>query len=64
MFITLMTTGTAKALSEGADAIGAAAAGVHTAFFWGAVVSVGALAVSLLVRRPKNAAPADAAGVQ
>nr|WP_235472108.1 MDR family MFS transporter [Arthrobacter sp. Edens01] len=58
VFITLMTTGTASALSEGAAAVPAAAAGVHTAFFWGAVVSLGALAVSFLVRRPAL----DAAG--
>ena len=63
VFITLMTTGTARALSEGADAIEAAAAGVHTAFFWGAVVSLGALAVSFLVRRPRNAAPAEAGAI-
>ncbi|XKG45328.1 DHA2 family efflux MFS transporter permease subunit [Arthrobacter luteolus] len=58
VFITLMTTGTASALSEGAAAVPAAAAGVHTAFFWGAVVSLGALAVSFMVRRPAL----DAAG--
>ena len=57
VFITLMTAGTTAAANGGADAVTAAAEGVHTAFFWGAVVSLLALAVSFLVRRPANALP-------
>ena len=57
VFITLMTTGTTAALNDGAGAIEAAASGVHTAFFWGAVISLVAVAASLLVRRPTNELP-------
>jgi MFS transporter, DHA2 family, lincomycin resistance protein len=57
VFITLMTTGTAAAVSDGMAAVPAAAAGVHTAFFWGAVISLAAVAASFLVRRPTNELP-------
>ncbi|WP_370647009.1 MDR family MFS transporter [Arthrobacter sp. zg-Y844] len=57
VFITLMTTGTTAALADGASAVSAAASGVHTAFFWGAVVSLVAVAASFLVRRPTNELP-------
>ena len=57
VFITLMTTGTAAAVDDGMAAVPAAAAGVHTAFFWGAVISLVAVAASLLVRRPANELP-------
>ena len=57
VFITLMTTGTTAALTDGATAETAAAAGVHTAFFWGAVISLAALAASFFVRRPTNELP-------
>ncbi|MCC3279431.1 DHA2 family efflux MFS transporter permease subunit [Arthrobacter sp. zg-Y40] len=57
VFITLMTTGTTTALADGASAVSAAASGVHTAFFWGAVVSLVAVAASLFVRRPTNELP-------
>lgn len=57
VFITLMTTGTAAAVNDGMAAVPAAAAGVHTAFFWGAVISLAAVAASFLVRRPTNELP-------
>ncbi|WP_407080127.1 MDR family MFS transporter [Arthrobacter zhaoxinii] len=57
VFITLMTTGTTAALADGASAVSAAASGVHTAFFWGAVVSLVAVAASFFVRRPTNELP-------
>ncbi|KAD3633344.1 DHA2 family efflux MFS transporter permease subunit [Arthrobacter yangruifuii] len=57
VFITLMTTGTTAALADGASAVGAAASGVHTAFFWGAAVSLVAVAASFFVRRPTNELP-------
>nr|WP_231703714.1 MDR family MFS transporter [Arthrobacter sp. zg-Y179] len=57
VFITLMTTGTTAALADGASPVSAAASGVHTAFFWGAVVSLVAVAASFLVRRPTNELP-------
>lgn len=57
VFITLMTTGTTAAVNGGMAAVPAAAAGVHTAFFWGAVISLVAVAASFLVRRPTNELP-------
>lgn len=57
VFITLMTAGTTAAVNDGAAGIPAAAAGVHTAFFWGAVISLVALVASFLVRRPTNELP-------
>nr|WP_231713283.1 MDR family MFS transporter [Arthrobacter sp. zg-Y769] len=61
VFITLMTTGTTAALADGAPAASAAASGVHTAFFWGAVVSLVAVAASFFVRRPTNELPGGVA---
>ena len=57
VFITLMTAGTTAAVNDGITGIPAAAAGVHTAFFWGAVISLVALAASFFVRRPTNELP-------
>ncbi|MDM7989135.1 MDR family MFS transporter [Arthrobacter sp. zg-Y877] len=57
VFVTLMTTGTTAALADGASAVSAAASGVHTAFFWGAVVSLVAVAAAFFVRRPTNELP-------
>ena len=62
VFITLMTAGTTAAVNDGLAAIPAAAAGIHTAFFWGAVISLVALAASFFVRRPVNELP-DGVGV-
>ena len=62
VFITLMTAGTTAAISGGATGIPAAAAGVHTAFLWGAVISLVALAASFFVRRPAHR-PGEAAQI-
>ena len=40
LFITLMTTGTVAATAGGSDATAAQVAGVHTAFIWGACISI------------------------
>ncbi|WP_082454655.1 MULTISPECIES: MDR family MFS transporter [unclassified Frigoribacterium] len=52
LFITLMTTGTVAATAGGSDATAAQVAGVHTAFIWGACISIIPVLLSLLVRRP------------
>lgn len=61
VFITLMTTGATAAANGGMGPVPAAAAGVHTAFFWGAVISLAAVAASFLVRRPAVDVPDGAA---
>ena len=64
LFVTLLTLGTASALTgQGSDAVAAAtASGVRTAFLVGAVISLAGIATSALVRRPQNdeGAPAPA----
>ncbi len=52
LFITALTTTTIGRLDAGADALTATADGVQGAFLWGGVVSLVAVAASLLVRRP------------
>jgi DHA2 family lincomycin resistance protein-like MFS transporter len=54
LFITVLSTTTASRVAEGADPLTATADGVQSAFMWGGVVALVALAVSLLVRRPAN----------
>lgn len=51
LFITLMTTGAADQASEGATAIVAGAAGAHSAFVWGAAISLIAVTISFFVKR-------------
>ena len=55
LFITLMTVGSAAASAEGASGVEAMAAGVHSAFQVGAIVSLGAVVLALFVRKPKPA---------
>lgn len=52
LFITALATITAARVEDGVDPLTATADGVQGAFVWGGVVSVVAVAVSLLVRRP------------
>ncbi|WP_282946744.1 MDR family MFS transporter [Cellulomonas endometrii] len=52
LFITVLSTTIAARLGEGADPVAATADGVQGAFMWGGVVSLVAVAASLLVRRP------------
>lgn len=56
LFITIMTTGTADNLAAGLDPIVAQAEGIHSAFLWGAALSLVAVAASFLVKRPTEAA--------
>lgn len=51
LFITLMTTGTASALAAGSTEIAARAGGVHTAFVWGAFISLLPILLSFFVGR-------------
>nr|WP_299037910.1 MDR family MFS transporter [uncultured Pseudokineococcus sp.] len=52
LFVTLLSTTAASRLAEGADQVAATADGVRAAFLVGACLSVVAVAISLLVRRP------------
>ncbi|PPF38030.1 MDR family MFS transporter [Rathayibacter sp. AY1A3] len=52
LFITLMTTGIVAATTAGSDAVAAQVSGVHTAFVWGAWISLVPVLLSLLVPRP------------
>lgn len=52
LFITLMTTGTVAAKTAGAGSVSAQVAGVHSAFVWGAFLSLAPVLLSLFVRRP------------
>lgn len=54
LFITVMTATSAAARSAGQGDVAALADGIHTAFVWGAVISVLAVAASLLVRKPAD----------
>ncbi|THV23457.1 MDR family MFS transporter [Glycomyces paridis] len=59
VFITLMTTGTAASLDEGASEVAAQAAGIHEAFLWGTGMALVAVAAAFLVKKPESPA-ADA----
>lgn len=52
VFITLMTTGTAASLEDGAGQVAAQASGIHLAFLWGTGMALVAVAASFLVRKP------------
>lgn len=52
LFVTVLSTRSADSLAAGTDPLHAVADGVQGAFVWGAVISLVALALSLLVRRP------------
>jgi MFS transporter, DHA2 family, lincomycin resistance protein len=52
LFITLMTTGAATSLDEGATQVAAEAAGIHQAFLWGAGMALVAIAAAFLVKKP------------
>ena len=51
LFVTVMTVTATSRSAEGATGIDAAQAGIHTAFLYGGVVSLVAVAVSFLVGR-------------
>lgn len=52
VFVTLMASGAASMLADGATETVATAAGVRSAFLVGAIVSLGAVALSFFVRKP------------
>ncbi|MBW8761193.1 MAG: multidrug efflux MFS transporter [Microbacterium sp.] len=54
LFITLMTTGTVAATAAGSAVVPAQVAGVHTAFVWGAFLSLVPVLLSLFVKRPSD----------
>jgi DHA2 family lincomycin resistance protein-like MFS transporter len=59
--ITLMSTGTASAVGEGMDPVGAQASGVHTAFLAAAAVSVLAVFGAFFVKNPPRIATSELA---
>ncbi|MEU6861296.1 MDR family MFS transporter [Glycomyces sp. NPDC046736] len=61
VFITLMTTGQAAAIADGATETAAQAQGIHEAFIWGTGMALVAVAASFLVKKPDDAAPVVAA---
>ncbi|MGI4896488.1 MAG: MDR family MFS transporter [Janthinobacterium lividum] len=60
LFITVLSTTSASRLAAGSSAIDAVADGVRGAFIWGGIISLVALAMSFLVRRPPVAAGSQA----
>ena len=52
LFITVMTIGSVPLLKGGASAVTATAAGIHTAFIYGAVISLLAIPVAFFIRKP------------
>ncbi|ROQ39557.1 DHA2 family lincomycin resistance protein-like MFS transporter [Frondihabitans sp. PhB188] len=52
LFVTLLSTGIASGLSDGANEVDATAAGVQMAFFAGAIVSLLSIAAAFFVRKP------------
>ncbi|GAA2723900.1 MDR family MFS transporter [Cellulomonas aerilata] len=54
LFVTLLSTGAAARLAEGANATDATAAGVGRAFFVGALISLLAIAASFFIRKPQT----------
>ena len=52
LFVTVMTVTATSRAGEGATEIDAAQAGIHTAFLYGGIVSLVAVAVSFLIGRP------------
>ncbi|MCC3297049.1 DHA2 family efflux MFS transporter permease subunit [Arthrobacter caoxuetaonis] len=55
LFVTLLSTGTAAKLAQGAGGVEATAAGVQSAFLAGALISVLAVAAAFFVRKPAAA---------
>ena len=52
LFITVMSATSASQLASGASEVAATAAGIHTAFIYGAVISLVAIPLSFFIRRP------------
>lgn len=56
LFITVMSYTAAARLTEGATEVSASQSGIHTAFLYGGVVSLVAVAASFFIRKPATAA--------
>jgi len=54
LFVTVMTYTATDRLADGATEVDAAQAGIHTAFLYGGIVSLLALAVSFFIGRPER----------
>jgi DHA2 family lincomycin resistance protein-like MFS transporter len=61
LFVTVMTTHSASLTGTGMAEVPATAAGIQTAFLYGAVISLVAVVASLFVRRPAAAEGGESA---
>jgi DHA2 family lincomycin resistance protein-like MFS transporter len=52
LFVTVMTAGTTSRMADGANVVTATAGGIHTAFLFGAVISLVAIPIAFFVRKP------------
>jgi DHA2 family lincomycin resistance protein-like MFS transporter len=52
LFVTVMTAGTTSRMADGANEVTATAGGIHTAFLFGAVISLVAIPIAFFVRKP------------
>lgn len=52
LFVTLLSTGAAAAVTHGSSAVASTASGVQTAFFAGAIISLFAIVAAFFVRKP------------
>jgi DHA2 family lincomycin resistance protein-like MFS transporter len=52
LFVTVMTAGTTSRMADGATEIAATAGGIHTAFVYGAIISLVAIPIAFFIRKP------------
>lgn len=52
LFVTIMTNTAASRLADGSTEVSASQSGIHTAFLWGGVISLIAVAGSYFIRKP------------
>jgi DHA2 family lincomycin resistance protein-like MFS transporter len=58
LFVTVMTAGTTARMANGADEVSATAGGIHTAFLYGAIISLVAIPIAFFIRKPAATAGA------
>jgi DHA2 family lincomycin resistance protein-like MFS transporter len=54
LFVTVMTAGTTSRMADGATEIAATAGGIHTAFLYGAIISLVAIPIAFFIRKPAS----------
>jgi DHA2 family lincomycin resistance protein-like MFS transporter len=55
LFVTVMTAGITSSMADGAGKVAATAAGIHSAFLYGAVISIVAIPIAFFIRKPASA---------